>query len=140
MTTPADILYTFLQDSGAFVGWTSFVSFLPDAPDKAICVYDTPGVGNGRIMRTGEKIEHPGIMVALRCLNYVEGHAKATSLALLLDSVRDNSVAVSSGETYSLHNVSRTGTINAIGLEMVNDRRRHQFTINAVLTLTELTA
>lgn len=140
MSSPADIVYTLLESSGALAGWTSFVSFLPDAPDKALCVYDTTGMDNGRIMNTGERIQHPGIQIFLRCLDYTEGYEKASSLALLLDGVRNNSVAVSTDETYSLHNVSRSGTINTLGIELVNDRRRHQFTINAVLTLTEQTA
>jgi len=140
MRSPADILYTLLGDLGAFAGWSSFVSFLPDAPDKAICLYDTTGTDNGRLMSTGERIQHPGIQIALRSLSYEEGYQKAQSLAVLLDGVRNNSIAVSSDEIYSLHNVTRSGTINMLGIEIVNDRRRHQFTINAVLTLTEQTA
>lgn len=138
MTTPADLLYTMLIGQSVLGDYPAFVSFLPDQPDKAVCIYDTPGTNDGRLMTTGERIEHPGVQIFVRSLEYLEGHQKAQSLATLLDGLKNISIAVSPDETYSLRNVTRSGTINWIGIEIVNDKRRHQFTINAVLTLTRL--
>jgi len=137
MSSPADILYTLLEDLDSFQTWTAFVSYMPDTPDKAICIYDTTGVKDGRLMLNGAVIEHPGIQIALRSLDYTEGQAKMAALASVLDGVRNNTVAMGSDEIYSLTNVSRTGTINYLGIEIVNDRRRHLFTVNAILTLSQ---
>jgi len=46
MSSPADIIRQLLLDMGLVAtsgSWTAFVSFLPESPDNAICVYDTAG-------------------------------------------------------------------------------------------------
>jgi hypothetical protein len=141
MSTPAEVIRQLLLDlSLGFESgdWSVYVSFLPDRPDSAICVYDTMGRQDGRIMATGEQIEHPGVQVRVRGQNYIETHAKATAIARALDLQMRTEVVISTEEAYRLDNVSRTSPIIPLGVEEEGDRRRHNFTINAVLTLQEI--
>ncbi len=114
--------------------WEVFVSNIPDQPDRAICVYDTLGRFDGRIMRTGEKIEHPGIMVLVRGSIYPETYDRAKAIALALDQTAPfTTVELSSSDVYLIQNISRTGALHPLGF-MEDDRRRYHFSINAVLT------
>lgn len=138
MNSPANIIQQFLIDEelGTVDGeWKAFVAFLPERPDDAICVFDTVGRLDGRIMRTGEQIEHPGIQVFVRGKDYLETYRKAKSIALALDAVKGVEVAMDSEQSFTLLNVSRTGSMHPVGVETEGDRRRHRFAINAVLTL-----
>jgi len=121
-------------DLGEGEDWSIFISFLPDLPDKAICIYDTAGKLDGRMMRTGEQIEHPGIQIRVRGPTYEETWLKAQAIALTLDAVQ-NSVVTTDEEEYIVHNVSRTGAIIPLGIEENTRGRRHHFTINMILTL-----
>lgn len=138
MSSPADIIYALLDDldipqSG---NWAMFVGFLPDAPDNAICIYDADGRMDGRIMSSGERIIHPGVLIMVRSLDYREGWDKAETIALLLDEQQKVSVAVESDGTYILDCVSRTSPVVSVGMEQINDRRRNGFTINMTITVT----
>jgi len=117
----------------------AFVGFLPVDPNTAICVYDTAGMEDGRLMETGEKIVHPGIQVMVRGQHYLETRNLAHQIALALDAQRKTVVVVSGVGNYIIHNVSRTGDIMSLGLEVEGDRRRHYFAINAVITINETT-
>lgn len=139
MKPPADIIRQLLIDLGlgAAVGdWTTYVSFLPSDPEKALCVYDTVGRIDGRLMQTGEQIEHPGIQIRVRGADYVTTWEKAKAIALALDAVNQNLVSISSDETYTINNVSRSGPVIPLGMEVEGTARHYHFTINAVLTIT----
>lgn len=138
--SPADVIAQFLIDenlasSDIAAEWHVYVSFLPQEPNGALCIYDTSGKMDGRIMRTGEQIVHPGIQVMVRHANYVTAWNKADALARAFDAVRKTSVALDSENNYILHNVSRTGDIMHVGAELEGDRRRHLFTVNAIVTI-----
>lgn len=138
--SPADVIAQFLIDenlasSDIAAEWYVYVSFLPQEPNDALCIYDTSGKMDGRIMRTGEQIVHPGIQVMVRHANYVTAWNKADALARAFDAVRKTSVALDSENNYILHNVSRTGDIMHVGAELEGDRRRHLFTVNAIVTI-----
>jgi hypothetical protein len=136
MRSPADIIYHFLTQSLSDPGQL-FVAFFPDVPDEAVSIYDTAGKLDGRMMRTGEQIEHYGVQIQVRGKVYSETFDRARSIALLLDQVKKESIAVESSEVYVLHNVSRSGAIIPVGIETVNDRRRHLFTINMTITISQ---
>lgn len=136
--SPADIIRQFLVDEGWAADdgeWTAFTGFMPGEPDAAICVYDTAGKLDGRIMKTGEKIQHPGIQIQLRHPEFTLGFQRANSVAQSLDAQRKTVVALDTENAYIIHNVSRTSNVLHMGLEMEGDRRRHLFTINAVVTI-----
>lgn len=137
--SPADVIRQLLVDlnlsSDANEPWRAYTGFLPDDPDSAICVFDTAGVQDGRLMRTGEQIMHPGVQVMVRGADYLETRNRAHDIAIALDAQRKTVVAVDSEQSYTVHNVSRTGDIMSLGMEVEGDRRRHFFTINAVVTM-----
>jgi len=139
MSSPADVIRQLLIDlslGGRLDGsWPVFVSFLPGTPDSALCVYDTSGRPDGRIMVTGEKVIHPGIQIMVRGFVYPDARAKAESIAVALDAQQRSEVVMESDASYILHNVSRTGDIIPLGMEQEGDRRRHLFSINAVVTI-----
>jgi len=137
MNAPSLAIYQLLLDAELVDGWGLFMGFLPDEPDTAVCVYDTAGMLDGRMMRTGEKIEHPGIQIRVRGPVYKDAWTKANLIALALDTVQKN-VVTTEEESYIVHNVSRTGAIIPVGVEDAGRVRRHHFTMNMILTLQRL--
>lgn len=143
MSSPADIIYQFLLDEGLGSvddsGWQLYVGHLPSiAPDSAIVIYDQAGKNDGRVMSgpiPGEMIRHPGIQVLVRGMVYPEVYAKAEAIALAFDQQANTLVEIASDESYTLRNISRTGDILNIGMDPEGDRRRHNFSVNAVLTV-----
>lgn len=141
--SPAEIVYQLLLDLGVVeesASWPLFVTFLPDPPDtdpEAVCVYDTAGAQDGRLMATGERIDHPGFQIRVRGRQYASTWRKADAIAKALDGVQRVSVAFSSGQSYTVHNVSRTGQVLSLGMDDQDTHRCYHFTINGVLTVTE---
>ena len=140
MKSPAAIIRELLidQDLAEESGdWRAFISFLPDQPNNAICVYDTAGTPDGRMMGTGERIQHLGIQIRVRGENYSVTWDKVEAIVEALDAAGGSVVAFDSAEAYLVHNVSRTGTVMPLGVEEQGSRRLHNFTINAITTLFE---
>lgn len=142
MSSPAQVIRRLLiqlnlAPNDQTSAWAPFVAFLPDDPDTALVVYDTAGTQNGRLMRTGEKIEHPGIQIRFRSSNYPAAWEKAKAVADALDALPVGTAVtmVPTSEKWILQNVSRTGAILTAGIEEVGDRKRHNLTINAILTM-----
>ncbi len=119
--------------------WPVYVNHLPDGaadPDNAICVYDTQGTTDGRYMRTGVVVEHPGWQVRVRALTHPVGSAKITSLKKHIDSILNEQVDVG-GDLYKLLNVSRKGNILPLGHG--NDhKKRNAFTLNGIMTIEDV--
>lgn len=135
---PADVVRQLLINLGLggvlTAAWPVFSAFLPEDPDNAICVYDTPGVLDGRLMRTGEQIEHPGVQVRVRGLGYRETFQKAANIALALDAQMPVEITFTDPATVvTIKNISRSGAVMPLGMEE-GTRRRYNFTINALLT------
>src|SRR5678816_1809962 len=91
-----------LETSLGGTDWPVFVGYLPDLPDNAICVYDTAGRLDGRIMRTGEQIEHAGIQTRVRGLNYLAVQAKALAIADMFDVQFNSEVEMESDDAFVL--------------------------------------
>jgi len=136
---PPSVIFYHLFDEGQMdilQGYQLFYSFLPDDPDNAIAIFDTSGRLDGRLMRTGEQIEHYGIQIQVRGRDYVEAWRLANTIATYLDSLRKEVVVTEAGDAYILHNVSRSGAVIPIGVETVNTRLRRLFSINMTVTLS----
>jgi Bacteriophage minor capsid protein len=139
MRPPSDILRQLIIDlelGSEDSAWRTFTAFHPDDPDASICVYDTAGRPDGRLMSTGERIEHPGFQIALRHRSYLSGWERAILLANTLDQQRRVVVDFPDGDAYMIHNISRMGTVIPLGMEIDSPKRRHSFTINGTLTVT----
>lgn len=137
MRSPADILFQLLEKELLFTGYQATVGYFPDAADNALCINDTEGFQDGRIMQTGERIDHPGVQILVRGKDYVPTFTKINSIALFLDRQRNVSIVMESDEAYILNNVRRTGTVSYLGVETQGTKRRHVFTVNQVVTLTK---
>lgn len=141
MSPNADIIRQVIIDGGlgadSGLVWPVNTGFLPDEVDDAIVVYDTSGIKDGRVMTTGEQVTHPGVQVRVRGISYPDVFKKAQDIAAELDNTFGISIDMGA-DSYRISNISRIGDILPMGVEVDGDRRRFNFTINAVLTITKL--
>lgn len=116
--------------------WPVYVGHMPDGnnvPHNVVAAIDTTPVKDGRLMRTGENIFHPGVQVAVRSTNFNEGFAKAHAIAKALESVANTSVDVES-EAYTLLSITQTTGVVLAGQEE-GPKRRELFTVNFVVSI-----
>ena len=116
--------------------WPVFVSFLPDEPNNAICVYDTVGNKVGRKM-DGTNLKFPACQISIRSNGYNVGWVKADAIESFLEGLSDEEVTIGSN-VYEIQAVMQQGTINAIGPEP-EGQRRDSFTINVLLEISQTT-
>lgn len=148
--TPAFILRSVLID-GSVVGlpadlvtWPAYVGSLPNTtsdPDEAVGFYDTAPFIDGRSIRTGEVIKHPGVAIVTRSLLYDKGYSKADDiLRYLTETVkRSETVLLLDGFeefTYRIESVTLSSGIIALGEGEV--RARQSFSMNLLCTITQL--
>lgn len=139
MKSPAEIIRALLidrevADESLTADWAAFVGFFPNDPNYAICIFDTDGMKDGRLMRTGEVIEHPGIQIQVRGKSYGTTFTKANDISMQLDA-QTNRTLIIGEDAYTVVNVSRTSPILHIGRETQGNRDRHLFSINALITI-----
>ena len=116
--------------------WPAYIGRMPDGKQTAtnlIVVYDTEPRQDGRLMRTGERIEHPGLQFRVRAVDYLTGHKKLAIIAAALDVIKRQTVTVD-GTAYLIHAIKRIGGIIQLGTDEVG---REGFTFNATATISE---
>ena len=114
--------------------WPVYFSFMPDgenAPDNAICVYDTPGTTQGRYMREGKTVTMPGIQIKARASAYVDAYAKINQIAVFLDAVKRVTVS-KNGVVATIAAITRKTPVS-LGKQPGN-RPRDAFTLNAMVS------
>ena len=124
MTSPSD------RDT-----WPLYTAHLPDGSNvesNAGCIYDTPGIKDGRLM-SGPVVDHPGIQIKIRSLDHQIGYAKADELSKALDEISYFSIVVNT-VTYQIRNASRLTPVTFIGVEE-GTKRRDLFTVNYLTTV-----
>lgn len=139
--SPALILSRHLIDTlGIFtdptdgLDWPLYVSSLPDGPNQAAAIYDSPGVLDGRLM-AGKTIEHRGIQFILRFIGYSAGYSKGEALKVAMDDIKNTLVVVDT-QPYKVLSVSRaTGLIPIVVEE--GTKRRREYSINFMATIEE---
>lgn len=139
--SPANILTQFLIDEEIVVEdqseeWFVTVGKMPDEGDKAVCVYNTTGVPDGRYQKTGERVEHPAVQIRIRDLTDPDCWIKAWEITDALDALKNVEVELDE-DTYLIENVTRPSPIIPLGPEA--GRRRFLYTINALLTIGVVT-
>jgi hypothetical protein len=144
MSSPASILRKLLIDASLAPDsttqtWSPFVSQLPDDPDTSMALYDTAGVLQGRIMRTGEQIEKYGVQIRMRSSNYAGVFSKAVSIRDYLDFLMPGAIVAVPGESWRIQNISRSSGILTTGIEVDGDRKRHNLIINVLVTAQKVT-
>lgn len=126
-----------MPDAGVLTQvWPIFVSHMPSKPDNVICVYDTPGLTQGRIHRTGETIKKPGWQIRVRGLDHPTGYAKISAIQAAVDSVRNLNIAIA-GVGYIVQALNQKGGVMSLGQESDADKR-NGFTLNGIITLKEI--
>ena len=108
----------------------------PNSPDSCITLTETTGKRDGRVMTSGEVIEHPGIQIEVRSATFSVGFLKAKQLATYCDESIYNSGVTFEGKSYNIVNVSRVGVVMAIGRE-TPESKRELFTFNATVTIIQ---
>lgn len=114
-----------------------YVGQLPDtphAPATSVCVYDTPGVADDRLLR-GEIVDYPGIQIRVQSQDYSTGWALAESIRSIVDGVLLADVTLGSS-TYNVHSLRRTSPIFSIG-NASGTKRMEVFTLNLLCTMRE---
>jgi hypothetical protein len=91
---------------------------------------------DGRLMGTGEVIEHYGIQLKIRSSDYLTGWQKIRQLVLYLRAINNNHVVIGD-TTFVLHNLSQTTSIVCLGNE-AESKRRFLFTVNYVCTIKQV--
>lgn len=137
MKSPAQYITKMLElaePSGS--GWLYTYSAMPDKPDNRVTVYDRPANKDGRLMRTGEVIEHPGIMVMVRAKTYNEGWSKAKEIEAYLDATHRESVTVGA-DTVVIQAVSRASGVNTLGPDPSGNLPREFFSLNVSITINQ---
>ena len=135
-TTPAGQLASLLLRKGLLVlpgpnvAWPISISHIPDDPNEAMAFYDTTGTEDGRLMESGERVEHPGFQIKFRSKNYDVGYAKARLIAGALDTYHNEQVP--SGPHGSVIIAVRRGPVLWLGNEV--GKVRHLFTVNGTLS------
>ena len=139
--SPAEILRGALVKGGLGVlrsktpktAWPIFVGHMPNEPDSAICVYDTGGDKDGRIMKTGESIIHPGWQIRVRAPGHPEAYAKMNAIRKFIDTIRKESVVIGQ-DTYIIDALMLTSGPFSLGQE-TDGKRREIFTVNGTMTI-----
>lgn len=139
MSNPSSIIRKLIIEQNLGVAstgaWPVFVAFMPNTPDSSISVQDTAGLQDGRLMIDGTQIIHPGIQVRIRGPIYPDVWNKAEAIGLMFDRQKDILVELTPTDKYRVFNISRQGDIIPMGIEEEGDRRRHNLTVNAILTI-----
>jgi hypothetical protein len=115
--------------------WPVYESNEPDSPDEAVTVYDTEGVTEGRVQRTGETYEHRGVMLQTRGTTKLRAWAKADSLRRHLDESVHNAQVTIDTKTYTVYSVTRRSGPIYVGREP--NTNRYLFTLNVVVALRQ---
>lgn len=121
-------------DTPPAAAWPFYYSIMPDGNgvvDNVLAAYDTAGKIEGRRMRGGVSIEHPGVMIHARSVSYDDGYSKLKAVADALDAVSMASVTIGV-ETRVIAAVSRRSILD-VG-EVPGDRPRSRFSLNAIVS------
>ncbi len=127
-----NLLGTDPADAGS---WPIHVNVLPDDPSNVIVVNDTVGKIEAYIQTNGEVVDYPGIQVIVRSDTEQVGLTKIYSIANEIDTIFKNSTLTISGSTYTIHTITRTTNILALGYENPQTKR-NLFSTNAIVCLT----
>jgi hypothetical protein len=136
MASLAELIAQHLVDSSAAVrpssvgDWPVFVRKLPDQPNQALCIYDTGGTIDGRLMKAGTTIIHPGYQIRVRSLSNQTAFDKIKAIENLLDAIKATEVTFES-VAYVIDGTHRTSGVAYLGED---DNKRHAFTSNGRAT------
>jgi ribosome biogenesis GTPase A len=113
-----------------------FIGSMPDTPDQAVAIYDTPGIIWGRRQRDAKDLVHSGILIKIRTLDY-SGYDLANNLANSLVTIKQTNTII--GETtYYVASVYRTSNVVSLGEQV--GKKRQQWTVQARVAFQDIQA
>lgn len=118
----ADILAAYLIANGvvsnptAGRAWPIFINTLPENPDEVVNANDTTGTMDGRSMRTGKTVEHPGIQVVVRGRTYRAAVKLGHQILSIIDQI-NNAIVTVQGKTYKVYSLRRMTSLIGVGKE-----------------------
>lgn len=152
--SPADIMRFYMVQLGVCTlpideeDWPGVVNTTNEASKNMILFSDTPARIDGRYMRTGEKIIHPGVQILIRSDKQPDAWQRASLIYKINNSVRNQLITIDSS-TYRLRNLSQRGGIVSLSNEELfrsvdrqekeQKRNRFMFAINLFMTIDDLT-
>jgi hypothetical protein len=121
--------------------WPITYAQMPDNPDNYLTIYDTSPVKDGRLMVSGEVIEHLGVSLRIRGWPHNTGYSKALQFQQHWDGVRNATVNLPAepnipATSYLVQNITRVGGILPLGQEP--GKTRLIWTLNGLVTLKRL--
>lgn len=131
---PASIIRTWIIDEALSTEQATFASGMPEHPNLAICVYDQPGLLQGRIQKTGETVEAFGLELRVRALDYQTGYSLASDICDAADALKNAPVTIDDHD-YLIQAVTRRTSILPLGPESGN--RRERFVVKFVATIRQ---
>jgi len=141
-TSPAVLIASLLVQVGNLMSlpsskeeWPMYVAHLPDLKANSGVIYDTAGLLDGRLMKTGEVIEHYGLEIHIRSNKYDTGFSKINELANALDLVHNITVDVDSDLGFQIVSVNKMTPATYAGLD---EERRFNFTTNYCASIIEV--
>ena len=125
--------------------WPAYADFIPDEGANAILFTNTTARKDGRYMRTGETIIHPGVQILFRGRTQDEAYNKGKEISIFLDSVKRQQVLITT-ETYRIDGVHKQGDLVPLSMEehykalerqiKENKRNRFIYVLNVIMTVT----
>lgn len=116
--------------------WPIFQNVLPGNKNiqSAGVIFDTGGILDGRLMSTGETIDHPGIQVRVRSKDPSSGYNKLKDVCDKFASIHNASVEMADGTEYVINSITRISTILPIGIDP--ETKLFEFTVNFIVSIT----
>lgn len=134
------IIAQLLKDENLFGGvgedWPVFVDRMPSTKTTRDCasVEQIPGLMDGRYMKTGETITHPGFQVVVRGRDRNEVYNRINAVAQFFDGLHNQIVTVS-GSTYNIVTVTARSEVIPLGLDSDTANRLYNFIASYVTTI-----
>ena len=130
----AQSIFTLPSEGGT---WPVYLSSLPDGNDvennAALVTDEEPS--NERVM-TGDVVQHFGISIQVRALDYETGYLKLKDVLTDLSNVHKATVVVGAN-SYYFWAASKFGGVSNLGIEP-GTKRRYKFELNCNITLEEI--
>lgn len=134
MSSPAEVVAKYFKDVGlSDASWPVSVGAVPaTAKDNYLTVFDAGAEQDGRIQKTGERIQHPLIQIRIQAVNYPTGWAKGVAIQAALDALHNRPVTINT-TTYTIK--AATVYMPLVKIGQAEQNARELFTINVRLTL-----
>lgn len=118
--------------------WPVYVLTQGSDIDRSICVFNTSGKISGSKQIDGEVQEMFGVQIKIRDTAIPSGYAKASAIALALDSYYSLSNLVVEEDEFVVYALTRTSPIMFIGFERP-ENLLPVFTLNYTVSIRQIT-